>query len=154
MHDPDRQTRWQPLNPDYERLVRETFDQQNAMKLIGATMTEVGPGFVEIRLPFRDEITQQHKVLHGGVLAMMLDCACAFACGTLLPASETGFTVEFKVNLLEPARGEALATRGRVVRHGRTLTVTSADAYSLADGEERLVAVALETVYHFEAPPR
>lgn len=142
--------RWEPRNPDFERVVRETFACQNAMKLIGASVAAVEPGFVEIRLPFRDEITQQHKVLHGGVVGMVLDSACAFSTLTLLPAGATGFTVEYKVNMLDPARGEELVARGRVTKMGRTLAVTSGEAHVVADGQERLVAVALETVFHFQ----
>lgn len=153
MDEAARSVRWQPRNPDYERVVRETFDCQNAMKLIGASVAAVAPGFVEIRLPFSDQITQQHKVLHGGVVGMVLDSACAFATLTLLPPDATGFTVEYKVNLLEPARGEELVARGHVTKPGRTLTVTSGEAFAVSGGEERLVAVALETVFHFQQRP-
>lgn len=87
-------------DPDYERRVRESFARQQVMTLFGASLLRVAPGEVDILLPFRDDLTQQHGYLHAGVVATIADSACGYAALTLA-APETGvLTIEYKVNLL------------------------------------------------------
>jgi uncharacterized protein (TIGR00369 family) len=142
---------WEPRNPDYRATVHRVFAEQRAMALIGARLSQVRPGFVEIRLSHREEVTQQHGAIHGGVVGMAVDSACAFAALSLLPSQETGFTIEYKINFLAPAMGDEIVARGWVVRVGRTLAVARGEAHVLAGGEEQLVATALETLLHFPA---
>jgi uncharacterized protein (TIGR00369 family) len=123
------------------------------MEYVGARLARVEPGFVEIHLPFRPELTQQHGVIHGGVVSMIVDSACGFAGLTLFPANTSILTVEYKINLLAPARGDALLARGWVARAGRTLTVCRGEAYAVTGGEEKLIATALETLIQLEGRP-
>jgi uncharacterized protein (TIGR00369 family) len=142
---------WKAKNPDYERAVRETFARQTAMALIGATLEVAEPGFIEIRLPNRPDIRQQHGVVHGGVVGMVVDSACAFTAVTVLPPNMTGFSVEYKINFLAPASGELVVARAWVLRTGRSLTVARGEAYAVTNGSEQLVAAAMETILHFPA---
>src|SRR5436305_11761438 len=116
------------------------------MRLIGAALGEVAPGRIEITLPFRDDLTQQDGYLHAGVITTILDSACGYAAYTLMPVDASVLAVEFKVNLLAPAKGEYIVARGAVKRAGRTLTVCTADAYAVVDGEERICATMLGTM--------
>ncbi len=109
--------------------VRESFGRQKAMALIGASLTVVESGRVEIELPFRDEITQQKGYVHGGIIGMIADNACGYSAYSLMPASASLVTVEYKINILAPARG-SLVARGEVVKAGRTLTVARAEVYA------------------------
>jgi uncharacterized protein (TIGR00369 family) len=109
--------------------VRESFGRQKAMALIGASLSVVGSGRVEIELPYRDEITQQKGYVHGGIIGMIADNACGYAAYSLMPASASLVTVEYKINILAPARGSLIA-RGEVVKAGRTLTVARAEVYA------------------------
>ncbi len=143
---------WEARDPDYERVIRETFAAQRAMAFIGARLETVQPGDVGIVLPCRPVLSQQHGVLHGGVVGMIVDGACAFAAATLFPPRTTGFSSEYKINFLAPAQGDRLVARGRVVRPGRTLTVAMAEAYAVREGEEHLAATALGSVLHFATP--
>ncbi len=118
-----------PQDPGFEQRVRESFARQKAMALIGATLRVLGPGCVEVLLPFRDDLTQQKGYLHGGVIGMIADSACGYAAYTLMPASASLVTVEYKINLLAPALG-ALRARGEVIRPGRSLTVTRGEVYA------------------------
>jgi uncharacterized protein (TIGR00369 family) len=102
------------------------------MDLIGARLTVVEPGYTEVALAYRPELTQQKAFLHGGILGMIADSACGYAAYSLMPASASLVTVEYKINILAPAKGDVTA-RGHVVRPGRTLTVTRADVHA-ADG--------------------
>lgn len=127
--------------PDgFEARVRASFARQRAMATIGARLTVVAEGAVEVELPWRDDLTQQAGVLHAGVMAAILDSACGYAAGTLMPADSEVVSVEFKVNLLAPARGERFVARARVKKAGRTLTVCDADAFAITGAEEKLVA--------------
>jgi uncharacterized protein (TIGR00369 family) len=109
--------------------VRESFARQKAMALIGASLAVVEPGRAEVKLPYRAEITQQKGYVHGGIIGMIADNACGYAAYSLMPPSASLVTVEYKINILAPARG-ALVARCEVVKAGRTLTVTRAEVYA------------------------
>src|SRR5262252_9161042 len=112
-----------PPNPDYAARVRASFDRQGAMKLIGARLAEVRPGFCSIELPYREDLTQQHGYVHAGIVSAIADSAGGYAGFTLFPPDASVLTVEYKINLLAPAKGDRLVATGRVVKPGRTLTV-------------------------------
>jgi uncharacterized protein (TIGR00369 family) len=118
-----------PVDPQFASRVRESFARQRAMALIGATLTVVRAGYVEIELPFRDDLTQQKGFVHGGILGMIADTACGYAAFSLMPAGCSLVTVEYKINILSPARG-SLVARGEVIKPGRTLTVARAEVYA------------------------
>jgi uncharacterized protein (TIGR00369 family) len=136
----------EPKNPHFEPAVRASFAAQQLMATIGARLARVAAGEVEIRVPFRADLTQQHGFLHAGVVTSALDSACGYAAFSLMSEGVGVLTLEFKTNLLAPARGEELIARGRVVRAGRTVTVCQGEASMLAGGEETPVATMLATI--------
>lgn len=117
-----------PADPAFAQRCRDSFSRQRAMALIGASLTVVEPGYVEIRLPFRDDLTQQKGFVHGGILGMIADTACGYSAFSLMPAGCSLVTVEYKINILSPARGSLLA-KGQVIKPGRTLTIARAEVY-------------------------
>jgi uncharacterized protein (TIGR00369 family) len=135
-----------PPNPDFEIAVRESFARQSVMATIGARLTRIAPGELSIELAFRQDLTQQDGFVHAGIVATILDSACGYAAMTLVPAGARVLTVEFKANFLAPARGERVVARASVVRSGRTLTVSQADAFAVAAEKETLVATMLGTI--------
>lgn len=130
----------------FEERVRESFARQQLMHTLGARLTLVEPGIVEIELPYRTDLTQQHGFLHAGVVASVLDSACGYAAFTLMPADAAVLSVEFKVNLLAPARGDRLLARAEVKRAGRTVTVCTADAFAFTGEQSKVVATMLATM--------
>ncbi|HET9025583.1 MAG TPA: PaaI family thioesterase [Burkholderiaceae bacterium] len=136
----------QPRNPDFEARVRGSFARQNAMGLIGARMTRVEPGRVEIELPVRDDLGQQHGFVHGGIVGMIADSAGGYAAFTLMPADASVLTVEYKVNMLAPADGELLIARAEVLKPGRTLSVVRADVWARRGDKETRVAAMQQTL--------
>jgi len=126
--------------------VRESFAKQQAMRTLGARLARVEPGQVEIELPYRDDLTQQHGFLHAGVVTAVLDSSCGYAALSLMPPGAGVLSVEFKVNLLAPAKGELLIARGRVLRAGRTISVCQADATMRSGSDETPVATMLGTM--------
>ena len=118
-----------PADPNFAVRIRASFSRQKAMGLVGAALTLVEPGQVEVALPYRDDLTQQKGFIHGGIIGMIADTACGYAAYSLMPADCSLVTVEYKINILAPARA-SLVARGEVVRAGRTLTVTRGEVYS------------------------
>jgi uncharacterized protein (TIGR00369 family) len=133
-------------DPDFAARVRDSFSRQNAMGFIGARLTRIEPGLAEIELPYRDELTQQHKLFHGGISTMIADSAGGYAAYSLFPATSSVLTVEFKISLLAPAAGEKLVARGRVLKPGRTLTVCDLEVQAIRNGEATPVLKGLQTL--------
>ena len=133
-------------DPNFAPRVRESFGLQRVMSTIGAELTRVEPGEVDIELPFRDDLTQQDGFLHAGIVAVIADSACGYAAYSLMPAEAAVLSIEFKLNLLAPAVGSRLIARSRVLRAGRTITVCRADVSSVNAGAEKLVATMLGTL--------
>ena len=135
-----------PRNPDFEQSVRTSFSQQAIMNLIGAELVKVLPGEVEIVIPFRKDLTQQDGFLHAGIVTTVVDSACGYAAFSLMPANSSVLSVEFKVNLMSPAKGEMFIARGKVVKPGRTITFCSGEVFSIAGNEQKLVATMSATM--------
>ncbi len=131
---------------DYEGRVRASFARQRVMGLMGARLSRVAPGEVAVELPFRADLTQQGGTLHAGVITAIADSACGYAALTLMPAGSEVLSVEFKVNLLRPAAGEQFVAEAKVIKAGKTLTVTRCDVYARSGGESKLVAMMTATM--------
>lgn len=138
--------RFEPQDPAFAERVRASFARQGAMHTLGATLGEVAPGRVVIELPWQAGLTQQHGFLHAGIVATALDSACGYAASTLMPADAGILTIEFKINLLAPARGQRFRMEGTVLKPGRTITVVEGRAYALDDGREKLVSTMNATM--------
>lgn len=133
-------------DPHYVQRVRDSFARQRVMAYLGAELTAVNPGHCEIRLPYKEELSQQHGFFHGGVIGTIGDSAGGYAAFTLMPADSSVLTVEYKMNLLAPGNGELLIARGQVLKAGRTLVVARADVAVVKDGKETLCATLLQTL--------
>jgi|SRR5919198_2644605 uncharacterized protein (TIGR00369 family) len=135
-----------PADPHFVTRIRESFARQQAMALIGASLTLVEAGYTEIALPYRAQITQQKGFVHGGIIGMIADTACGYAAYSLMPATASLVTAEYKINILAAAK-RALVARGKVVKSGRTLTVARAEVYAddgahIATMQQTLVMLA------------
>jgi uncharacterized protein (TIGR00369 family) len=133
-----------------EQRVRESFDRQVVMATIGARLGRVEPGEVDVEMPYRADLTQQHGYIHAGIVSTILDSACGYAAFSLMPAGAAVLSVEFKVNLLAPAKGEKLVARARVKKRGRVISVCDADAFAVTGGTEKLVASMTGTMMCIE----
>jgi len=138
--------RFVPCDPGFAERVRASYERQDAMRTIGATLVSVQPGQVVIELPWAKPLTQQHGFLHAGMVAAALDSACGYAGFSLMPAEAAVLTIEYKINLLAPARGERFRMEGRVIKPGRTVTVAEGRAYAIEGGREKLIATMNATL--------
>lgn len=137
---------FQPLDPDFEDRVRRSFARQGFMSMLGASMPVVKPGLAIVEVPFRPELTQQHGFFHAGVTSTLADNAGGYAGYSLFPADSSVLTVEFKINLLAPARGERLRAIGQVLKSGRTLTICNLKVLAIEGDREVLCASGQQTL--------
>ena len=141
---------FQPRNPDFEARTRESFGRQRFMETLGVELSVVEPGHVEMRLPYREELGQQHGFFHGGVIGALADNVGGYAAFTMLDAKDSILTVEYKMNIVSPGRGEALIAIGTVIKPGRRLIICEARIYTENDGKRALCATALCTLMPME----
>ena len=134
-------------NPEFAADVRKSFAAQSIMQTIGAQLSRVEPGIVEISLPYRTDLTQQNGYLHAGIITTIADSAAGYAAFTLMPTGASVLSVEFKVNLLRPASGEVFLARAEVIKAGKTLTVVRADVFGISGNERTLVATMQGTMF-------
>src|ERR1043165_6174466 len=134
------------INPSFADEIKQSFNQQTIMGLIGAELMRVEPGVIEIALPYRADLAQQHGYLHAGIVTTIADSACGYAAYSLMPPNSEVLSVEFKVNLLRPAKGETFLAVAEVVKSGKTLTVVRADVFGIEEGRRDLIATMLGTM--------
>lgn len=146
-------TRPEALSASAEARVRASFDRQAAMRLIGARLLALRPGYCAIELPYRDELTQQHGYVHAGIVSAIADSAGGYAGFTLFPEDASVLTVEYKLNLVAPAAGERLVAEAQVVKPGRTLAITRGEVYAEAGGRRTLCAIMQQTLMVMSGKP-
>jgi uncharacterized protein (TIGR00369 family) len=140
------------LNPSFADEVQRSFARQPVMNLIGASLSLVEPGVVEITLPYRADLAQQDGYVHAGIVTTIADSAAGYAAYTLMPAGSAVLSVEFKVNLLRPAKGVTFVARGEVIKPGKTLTVARADVFGIDEnGERKMAATMLSTMFRLHS---
>ncbi len=125
---------------DFRERIGQSFARQGAMATIGAELMRIEQAMVEIELPFDPKLTQQHGLLHSGVLSTALETACTYAAYTTVAPDVSLLTIEFKVNLMSPGRGERFLFRGEITKPGSTIIVADGRAYAIGDGPAKLIA--------------
>lgn len=135
-----------PPDAAFEQRVRDSFARQAAMHTLGMQLGDVAPGRVVLWMEHQQSLTQQHGFLHAGVVATALDSACGYAAFTLMPADAAVLTIEFKINLLAPAKGPRFRFEGTVTKAGRTISVVDGRALQIEAGGERTIATMTATV--------
>lgn len=139
-------TKYEPRDPAWDTKVRESFARQPFTQLVGFQISGLQPGHMELTLPMRPDLTQQHGFAHGGVLATLADIASAYAAFSLMPPDSAPLTVEFKLNLLAAGKGEKLIARGEVLKPGRTLSFCETRIFGFDDDQEKLIGTASVTM--------
>jgi uncharacterized protein (TIGR00369 family) len=145
---------WTARNPDYAAVLRDSLSRQQMMTTLGVSLTHLAPGEVDLSAPFDPRFGQQNGFWHAGAVSSLADSANGYAAFSLAPAGTDVLAVEFKINLLAPARGTDFIAQGRVLRPGKTLTVCRADVYARESGEQVLIATMLSTVIVRPIPTR
>jgi uncharacterized protein (TIGR00369 family) len=140
-----------PQNPDFASAVAQSFARQGLMQALGIELVEVAPGRCVLQAAHSPDLLQQEGYFHGALIGAMLDSAGGYAGYSLMPPQSEVLTTEYKVNFLAAARGERLVARGKVIKPGRSLTITMAEAFCERDGTEHLCAVMLQSLIRVPA---
>ena len=130
----------------YKEKIIESFNRQGMMKTINASILSIRPGEIELEFPYQSNLTQQHGFIHAGIVSTVLDTACGYAAFSLMPENAAVLTIEFKVNLLSPAKGERFRAVGKVKKLGENITVTEGELFSHVDGGQKTVATMVATI--------
>jgi uncharacterized protein (TIGR00369 family) len=133
-------------NIDFKKKVKKSFAEQAVMSLIGARLMKVEKGFCEIKLPFKIELTQQNKFIHAGIIGTIADSAGGYAAFTMMQEGESVLSIEFKINLLAPAKGDFFLARANVIKSGKTITVCNSEVFAKTGRKETLCATATITL--------
>jgi uncharacterized protein (TIGR00369 family) len=137
-------------NSGFEVRIRASFARQGLMSTLGATLTKVCPGLVEIAMRPVPAISQQHGFVHAGAVSAIADSAAGYAALSLMPPDRGVLTTEFKINLVAPAVGDRLVARGKVIKAGRTLTLAQTEVFAETGGQEKLIALLTATMMAIE----
>ena len=135
-----------PVDPDFEQRVRASFVRQGLISTLNGKIAFISPGELHIEAPFDERFTQQDGFLHAGIVTTLMDSACGYAAYTLMPADSRVLSVEFKVNFLNPARGDRFKAEGRVAKSGKTISVCEGKLFALQNGQGSLVAMMQATM--------
>ncbi len=123
-----------------------SFKKQKFMSVLGAKFGNLGEGHCEIILPFNKKLTQQHGLIHGGVIATIADNAAGFAAFSLMEDQYQPLTIEFKINFLSQSPGKVMISQANVLRAGRSIFHTRADVFNVCENQKSLIATSLVTV--------
>ncbi len=140
-----------PLDQAAEKRIMQSFAAQGLMTALGARLGRISSGEVQIFLPMSDRVTQQHGYFHAGATSAIADSAGGYATLTLFDDSSEVLTVEYKINLVAPARGEELEAVGTVLKFGRTLTICRLDVFAHSENTRTLVAAGQQTIIRIDA---
>ena len=138
--------KFEPKYAGFKDKVISSFERQDVMKTLNASIQAVRPGEVELKIPYQKNLTQQHGFIHAGIVSTILDSACGYAAFSLMSEHAAVLTIEFKINLLSPAKGDWFLAVGKVKKAGKNITVAEGEFFSYADGKEKLVATMVGTI--------
>ena len=133
-------------NPAYAARIRHELDAQGVTPLLDIVIDRCEPGHIDLSMPISPKVVQQYQVVHGGMVAVIADSASGLAGISLLPPEDGVLSIEFKINLLGPGRGERMIARGAVIKAGRTVIIAKADVYCVDKGVETHTAILINTL--------
>ena len=134
------------VDDNYKIKVVESFQRQEVMKTLNASILDIRPGEIELEFPHQQKLTQQHGFIHAGIISTVLDSACGYAAFSLMPEDAAVLTIEFKINLLSPAKGHRFKAIGKVKKPGKNITVTEGELFAYSENGEKLVATMVGTI--------
>ena len=139
-------SQFKPSTADYKEKIIKSFNRQRVMETLNASILSIHPGEIELEFPYQSNLTQQHGFIHAGIVSTLLDSACGYAAFSLMPENAAVLTIEFKINLLSPAKEERFRAVGKVKKPGKNITVTQGELFSHTNEGEKLVATMVATI--------
>lgn len=130
-------------NPAYIAALQDSVHHAPYPHLIGMTIAELEFDRCRIDLTLAERHLQPFGIVHGGVLATLIDTATFWAGFMRLPEDTGLVNVDLKLNYLKAVTGGQLRTEGRCLRAGRQISYTEA---SVIDSAGELIAHGTSTL--------
>jgi len=140
-----------PQNPKFKEAIKQFVLAMPIVKFMGMEFTKIEHGSVEIRIPYREELSFAQGSFQAGPIGMLMDIAACSAIGTKLPPGWIFSTIDFSTKILAPANGTSFIARGCAVSSGKTVSVGKANVFAVKGDKETLCATGLVTTRNFEA---
>jgi len=136
-----------PQESSGENIGQRLIDLLNAApyyRFLGMEVVEAGDGRSRLRLPVRDEHKNIYGIVHGGVIAALLDSSCSVAVGSLMGPGEASVTLDLRVNYISNVSDGMLFGTGKALHKGRFTGVGQAE---IRDGTGNMVAAGMVTLF-------
>ena len=137
-------------NPNFKEAIEDLVLKMPITSYIGMTFTKIELGFVEVVIPYREELSFITGFFQTGLLDMLMDIAACCAIGTKLPSGWAFSTIDFTTKIVAPATGESFIARGHAVSSGKSVSVGKAEVFAISNGIQKLSATGLVTTRNFE----
>ena len=118
---------------------RHAFADVAYAGFLGLELCELKTGDVTVCLDVRDDLKQNHAVVHGGAIASLIDTASAFVVLTAIDENERVTTTDLTIHYLRKVTSGRMLARARIVRGGRRRFVVNVEV----ENEGALVATAV-----------
>lgn len=129
---------------EIRRRIFKLLNDSPFYRHLGMEVVEAGEGRARLRLPVKDELKNLYGILHGGVIAALLDSSCSIAVGTLLETDEAAVTLDQRINYISNVKEGVLYGEGRALHKGRFTGVGQAE---VRDEQGNLVAAGMITSF-------
>lgn len=132
-----------------ERIAEVLYDQDRASKALGIQIQEIRPGYARLSMVVRPDMTNGHRIGHGGLVFTLADSAFAFACNS---HNESNVAAAASIDFLAPAHegDELTAVATELWRSGRSgiyeITVTNQKGARVALFRGRSARIAGQVV--------
>lgn len=137
----DRAAQFQPLPP--ERLARwsnfANWETVYFPQFLGLKVEELRQDYARMRVGFRPEYNQPAGVMHGGVIATLVDTVVVPAIGSGYDEPRALFTIDISLRFLAPVVESDAIAEGWVVQRGRSIVFCEAE---VRDGNGKLASTA------------
>ena len=131
MTQPQIRTPWEDLEPD----------RPHVWRTLGYRRVSLEPGATVIEWDAPAEYAfgaESGPIVHGGLVATLLDTAMGGACYSTLEEDETFLTADLHVEFFRPARPGTMRAAGRVVHRTKRMVFCAAEL--TADGGDHLAS--------------
>ena len=142
---------------EVERVIRERVGSSAFANWFGMEFATFGDGECEIRLPLQPHHLNPGGIIHGGVIATLLDAAIGLALRTKLGLGSQHVTLNLNIQYIGMATGGTVVAKGKSVHPGRRAAygeavLESDDGRLLAKATATFMIVAPEQLPHTPFP--
>jgi len=131
------------LNPAYIEELKTVVKQSPYPRHMGMVLDHIEIDKADIAIELAPYHLQPFGIVHGGVVATVIDTATFWAAFLRLPEDAGLVNVDLKLNYLQPVIEGRLIARGTCMRPGRAICYSEAKVF---DESEKLIAHGTSTL--------